>query len=116
MSAQGMAEGQKLGSRRQTVTSIFEREHNYAKVQRELREADVRRGIARELAECTFEPTLGSGRERRGVKRFLREQLEHSARRERELARIASARESFEQSQVQSGPSISEVVVAAMLA
>ena len=136
-SARGF-EPHKLESRRKTVMSVFEREHQFAKIQRERREDDVKRGILQELHDCTFTPAIrsaagsplgsvcasvrgsvcgptfgfgaGAEAEARSVGKFLREQQAHSTKRERALAHLVSARDAQEKALLQSRPTISQVL------
>lgn len=72
------------------------------------REAQI--GILNELKDCTFSPTITSPRHGRRFSTFLKEQRDHSARRQQDVEDMVVESLKQEKKKLKVKPTISEVV------
>lgn len=89
---------------------IFEREFQYAEIQKQRRMADALKGEEIEMEGCTFEPYIRNPRSPRNFEQFLHEQNKHSEKARQALVEMIKSREDLEKEKYQTGPRISQVL------
>ena len=108
-----------FGGKRSSATtgnpSFVDKQQEYYKIHTEELGNNIKRAVAKEVDECTFNPAISTSREARSFDTFLREQRNHSAKKDIGLNELRAAKEEHDSKKFTKGPQISEVILHRLL-